>query len=338
MEKDYVQASLSVVVPVHNGRDHLSAVLAPILGELRPGDDLTVVDDRSTDGSADAARSIGADVIESAGRPGAAGARNTGGLAAKGDWLLFVDSDAIVPSGWRGMLAARIEQGADAVQAVYSRESAGKSPATFYKNYYYHYTFKRRIKNRYIGGCGTFFFAARRSMFEELDGFDDNIRGATIEDADFAERLTGADGKILLATEIEVFHLREYTFPELMRYEWRMMRAKALYLLRRNRKHGQPSVSMASPGEMIPVLTGAVGIWGIPAGLIALCLGSGTGLWIALAGFLVVAAGQAGFWSASVSRGGLRGAAASLITFPDLLLVAPAVACSLLLSLAGRKY
>jgi GT2 family glycosyltransferase len=332
------KASVSVVVPVHNGGSSLRSVLEPLLSELTPHDQLIVVDDRSSDDSAVTARSLGATVMDSTGRPGAAGARNTGGRAAQCDWILFVDSDAVVPGGWRQMLAERTGQDTEAVQAVYAGESPGDSPATFYKNFYYHYTFTRRIGSGYISGCGTFFFAVERERFLELGGFDDNIAGATIEDSDFAERLTGAGGRILLAPEIEVYHLRRYTFTELMGYEWRMMRAKALYLFRRNRSHGSPSVSVASPGEMLPVLAGAAGVWGIPAGLLLLALGAASGLWVALAGLAVVTAGHAGFWLACLSSGDSRGAAAVLITFPDLLLITPAVICSAAMYLAGRKY
>jgi GT2 family glycosyltransferase len=332
------KTTIAVIVPVHNSSEHLAAVLEPLKSELRRGDELLVVDDRSSDGSPDIACSLGVRVIESSGRPGAAGTRNTGASAAESDWFLFVDSDAVVPSGWRSMLADRIDEKADAVQAVYSRESAGKNPATFYKNFYYFYTFTRRIRKKYINGCGTFFFAVSRDMFLKLGGFDEKISGATVEDADFAARLIGAGGRILLARGIEVFHLREYTLRKLMHYDWKMMIAKSLYLMRRGREHGTPSVSMASPGEMMPVITGAAGVWGIPFGISILLLGSSLGAWIALAGLSVVVLGHLGFWIASVKKGGMRGFLAGLITYPDLLLVAPALACAAILAVSGRKY
>jgi len=337
MQEDQ-KPTITVIVPVHNSGEHLEEVLEPLKSGLRQGDELIVVDDRSSDDSPDIARSLGVRVIESSGRPGAAGTRNTGAFSAETDWLLFVDSDAVVPSGWRNMLADGIDEEADAVQAVYSRESAGKRPATFYKNFYYFYTFTRRIRKKYINGCGTFFFAVSRDMFRKLGGFDERISGATVEDADFAARLTGAGGRILLAPGIEVFHLREYTLQNLMAYDWKMMVAKSLYLMRRGREHGTPSVSMASPGEMMSVLTGAAGVWGIPLGILMLLLGSSLGAWIALAGLAVVTSGHLGFWVAAVKRGGMRGFLAGLITYPDLLLVAPALACAAILAVSGRKY
>ncbi|MCK5115956.1 MAG: glycosyltransferase [Candidatus Aegiribacteria sp.] len=336
MEK--IKTTITVVVPVHNGGKTLEAVLDPLGKELSGGDELVVVDDRSDDRSREIATLFGATVISSSGSPGAAGARNTGALAAAGEWVLFVDSDAVAPPGWRDMLQQRIDHGSSAVQATYSPVGAGKHAATFYKNFYYYYTFTRRISSEYITGCGTFFFAVERSLFLELNGFDDRIPGATVEDADFAARLVGAGGKILMAPEIEVYHLREYTFSELMRYEWNMMRSKILYLLRRSRDHAVPSVSMATPVEMLPVLCGAACVWLIPVGLTAYAAGCLWGIWLGAAGFLILTAVHAGFWLASVREAGMRGLIASLITLPDLMLIVPAVVSGVIMHLTGRKY
>ncbi len=330
--------SITVVVPVHNSEKTLEAVLEPLRKELLDRDEFIVVDDRSDDRSGEIAAQFGAKVYPNSGSSGAAGARNTGALAAAGEWVLFVDSDAVVPSGWRDKLQQRINQGFAAVQATYSHVAAGNHPATFYKNFYYYYTFTRRIGSDFITGCGTFFFAVKRSVFLELKGFDDRIPGATVEDADFAARLVGGGGRILMAPEIEVYHLREYTFSDLMKYDWKMMKSKVLYLLRRSRDHAVPSVSMATPLEMLPVLSGAVSIWLIPAGLVVYAAASQWGIWLAAAGFLILTTGHAGFWLASIREAGMKGFKASLITLPDLLLIVPALLSGLIMHLSGRKY
>lgn len=336
MEKN--DKSISVVIPVHNSDKTLEAVLEPIRNELRQGDELIVVNDRSNDNSVEIASRFGAEVISSSRSPGAAGARNTGAMTAAGEWVLFIDSDAVAPAGWREKLQRRIDQGIQAVQATYGHVAAGSRAATFYKNFYYYYTFTRRMSREYITGCGTFFFAVKRSVFLKLNGFDDKIPGATVEDADFAGRLVGTGGKIIIAPEIEIYHLREYTFRELMVYEWNMMKSKVLYLLRRDSSHAAPSVSMATPLEMLPVISGAIGIWLIPAGLVAYVAGWTWGIWLAAAGVSILTAGHAGFWLASIREAGLRGIIASLMTLPDLLLIVPAVVSGIIMHLAGRKY
>lgn len=330
-------ASLTVVIPVHNSSSTLERVVLPLREELEPGDQILAVDDRSSDDSRAVLRKLGIRLIDSTGRPGAAGTRNTGAGSAETDWVLFVDSDAVVPSGWRSRLALRMEQG-EAVQGVYSRDAAGTGAATFYKNYYYFHTFTRRIKGPYIKGCGTFFFAVKRETFHALDGFDENISGATIEDADFSERLWAEGGRIVIAPEIEVFHLREYTPRELLAYEWTMMKAKALYIFRRDRSRGAPSVSVAGFREMIPVLSGAVFSWAMVLGLILAASGYRYGLTVAAIGLAVTAAGHAPFKYHAVRDGGLRGAMACLYILPDLLMIVPAVLAATAAYLSGRRY
>lgn len=90
---------LSVVVPVHQGRDHLDRVLGALArSELaRASWELIVVDDASTDGSAEIAAGHADLVIRLTGRPrGPAYARNRGFEAARGSFVAFVDADVLV--------------------------------------------------------------------------------------------------------------------------------------------------------------------------------------------------------------------------------------------------
>ena len=329
--------TITVVIPVHNNSATLDAVIPPVVSELLPGDTIIAVNDRSRDESVEKLRSLGVRTVQSSGKPGAAGTRNTGGFLAETDWILFVDADAVVPEGWRGKLASRIGD-VQAIQGVYSRDAVGEDAATFYKNYYYFHTFTRRIKGSYIKGCGTFFFAVENTLFKKLKGFDENISGATIEDADFSERLWASGGKILITPEIEIFHLRRYKALELFRYEWRMMRAKALYILRRDKSRGAPSVSVAGFREMISVLSGAVFSWISILGILLWFIGFHVGLYISVVSMLLTFCGQLPFIFFLVKDGGARGFRASFFILPDLLLIAPSMALAFLVSLSGRKY
>lgn len=329
--------SVTVVIPVHDGASTLGRVVGAARECLLPGDRIIAVDDRSSDGSRELLDSLGVETVASAGGPGAACARNTGGRLADTDWLLFLDADAVPPAGWRGMLEERME-GTDAVQAVYGPDAPGRGAATFYKNFYYHYTFTRRIRGPRIKGCGTFFFAVSRARFAELDGFDENIRGATIEDADFSERLWAHGGRISIAPEIEVYHLREYDVPSLLAYEWRMMRAKALYIMRRGRGRGAPSISVAGLGEMLPVLAGAMLPWIAAAFAALFALGAGWGLHAAAGSLAAMIAVQIPFLAGMTRAGGLRGFRAGFLLWPDLALIAPASLAAAAAALAGRRY
>lgn len=319
--------NISVVIPVHNAEDTLLRVLKSILPELLDGDQLIVADDRSDDGSAIIAKEIErVEYVFSNHSTGAAGTRNAGASLALNEWILFVDSDAIPPEGWRKLFEDKMSLGYQGIQAVYGKTAPGNDASTFYKNYYYYYTFTRRIRSESVRGCATYFFAVKRVLFNELGGFDESFSGASVEDAEFAARLISHGGKILLVPEIQIYHLKQYSFTEFLRYEWMMMRTKTCLLLRNMKDQSRvPSVSMAKPMEMLGVLLSGILIWFIPAGFLLYSLGEPLGLVAAGAGILSVVVSHGFFWAAMLKDGGLRGLKAAAVTFPDLMLLLPAI-------------
>lgn len=85
--------SLSVVMPVYNAAPYIGAALDSILAQTLPVTEIIVVDDGSSDGSADvAATRPGVTVIRQPNR-GAATALNRGVEAATGEYLTFLDAD-----------------------------------------------------------------------------------------------------------------------------------------------------------------------------------------------------------------------------------------------------
>ena len=329
--------AVSVVIPCRDSAETLGRVLEAIGAGLLEGDELFVVDDGSTDETPRIASSGGATVVPNDHAGGAAGARNAGAARSGNPILLFVDSDAVVRPGWRAALDHWLGEGrAEAVQAVYAEEAPGTSASTFYKNFYYHYTFTRRIRNRWLNGCGTFFFAVRASAFRAIGGFDEMVRGASIEDADISARLTASGARIRLVPEVEVLHLRTYRLAELLRYDWRMVGAKTRYLLRNLRDNSRASLSMARPGELTAVSIGSGSIWALP--VLALLHRPLTSI-PALAAAAVLLGSQAAFWWSMVRSGGTRGLGACLVSLLDLTLMMPAaLTAAFSYLLLGRRY
>ena len=105
----------SIIIPVYNVQNYLSACVKSVVEQSGPRDwECILVDDGSTDQSgamcdALAAELPGLKVIHRE-NGGLAAARNTGLKAATGDWLLFLDSDDAMAPGLlaqlRGALAA----------------------------------------------------------------------------------------------------------------------------------------------------------------------------------------------------------------------------------------
>jgi glycosyltransferase involved in cell wall biosynthesis len=122
-------ALVSVIIPVWNGRRHLAQAVESVLAQTYQPIEIIVVDDGSTDGSAELVRRL-APAARCVSQPnrGTAAARNLGVTLARGRFIAFLDQDDV----WeRDKVAAQVaaldgDEGADAafgyVRQFYSPE------------------------------------------------------------------------------------------------------------------------------------------------------------------------------------------------------------------------
>lgn len=100
---------VAVVVPARNEAHALPTLLPPLVAGARPGDEIVVVDDHSTDATAEVAARLGATVVTPPALPdgwlGKPHACWHGALATRAPVLAFVDADVHPPAD----LADRIE-------------------------------------------------------------------------------------------------------------------------------------------------------------------------------------------------------------------------------------
>lgn len=96
------RSSVAVVIPARNEEAALPHLLPPLAGQLRPGDELVVVDDHSDDATGEIAASLGARVIHPPELPegwlGKPHACWQGARATTATTLVFLDAD-VRPSG-----------------------------------------------------------------------------------------------------------------------------------------------------------------------------------------------------------------------------------------------
>lgn len=85
---------ISVVIPVYNSGRFLAQALESVFGQAEPADEIIVVDDGSTDDTAQVAANFG-DRIKYIYQPnaGPAVARNRGVRESSGEWVAFLDAD-----------------------------------------------------------------------------------------------------------------------------------------------------------------------------------------------------------------------------------------------------
>jgi GT2 family glycosyltransferase len=98
--------SISAIVPVWNGRADLERLLISLAAQTQPAAELLMIDNGSTDGAPELAKSYGAKVIAMGRNAGFAAAVNRGIREAAGDWIAVLNSDVELASDYFSQLTA----------------------------------------------------------------------------------------------------------------------------------------------------------------------------------------------------------------------------------------
>jgi glycosyltransferase involved in cell wall biosynthesis len=162
-------SSISFIVPAYNENTELPATLRAIhnaAAHVTIPYEIVVVDDDSTDDTAELARGLGAGVV-SISRRHIAAARNAGARAANGGIFIFVDADThIAPAHISGAVQALSQGCAGGGARIFV---GGRVPA-------WARSFLGIFSLVYFGlnyGAGAFLFTTRSNFFA-IGGFDEN--------------------------------------------------------------------------------------------------------------------------------------------------------------------
>lgn len=208
---------VSVVIASYNAGPFLERSLQSLRASTVLPLEVIVVDDCSTDNSAARAQEMGATVLRTAFNGGPARARNLGAQSAKGDILFFIDSDVCVHPNTVSLVQDALEADAslDAVIGAYDDAPDSREFFSQYRNLMHCFVHRTGSREAFTfwSGCG----AIRRDVFLESRGFDECYTRPSIEDIEFGSRLVAAGRRILLRPDIEVKHLKRWTFWQIVR-------------------------------------------------------------------------------------------------------------------------
>ncbi len=172
---------VSVVIPAYNEENYLPACLESIKNQDCPAEyEVIVVDNASTDNTAQIARDWGAKVVHE-GKRSPACARQKGAEVARGKIIAFIDADTMAPAHWLSAIVWRFlcDPEMVVVSGPYAYCDAGKFSkiGSYIGNFLSIITDQlfRKVfrKGGAIWGCN---FAVRRSALLEVGGFDTSIR------------------------------------------------------------------------------------------------------------------------------------------------------------------
>jgi GT2 family glycosyltransferase len=204
---DVVEAlmKVTVAVPCYNGMSYVGHTLESLLVQSRLADEILVIDDGSTDGSAEIIRHYPVRLVQHEQNKGLAAARNTAIAAVTGDILAFVDVDAFADPDWLKVLLngyndpqvggvggqgveSNIHSLADHWRQAHASQSHGHVP--------------KDVEFLY-GLCMSF----RLSALRQVGGFNVTFR-TNGEDMDIGLRLNAAGFRLRYLPDAQVYHQR----------------------------------------------------------------------------------------------------------------------------------
>jgi len=244
---------VTVVIPVHDGGDDVAACLATILPQATElAADVVVVDDASTDGSADRAAAAGARVLPLPDQVGPYAARNEGWRASTAPVIVFTDVRNRAEPGWLAGLLVPLDDprvavaggrvdigGDDRLAHRLARRQSHVDPAPL-------------LADDFLPFVTTSSMAVRRAVLEAVEGFEARRSGA---DADLCWRVQQAGlGEVVLAAGSTMVCEPRSSVREI----WRQWRRYARAYVDVRSRHGAEAGGLDNAGSLTERLREAV--------------------------------------------------------------------------------
>ncbi len=216
--------TFSVVVPVHNSRRTIGKCLESLINNDHPSYEVVVVDDGSTDDTADICQSFDSVKVIRLSKGGPSRARNVGVGHSRGKYVAFTDGDCVVDRQWlseleKGFTGEDIAGVGGDQKSPDDESETGRTVQEFMKTIGfitdYIKTGETLRETEHNPSCCA---AYRRRVLDEVGGFDENLWPGEDVDLDRKIRLKGYG--LVYNPAAVVAHYR----PETYRGFARMMR------------------------------------------------------------------------------------------------------------------
>ncbi len=203
---DFVQLrTVSIVIPARNEEHNLPMLLRSLAAQSARIHEIIVVDDGSTDGTAELARQLGAQVVASQPLPegwrGKTWACHQGAQAATGELLLFVDADTWFEPDGLARILANYTGGAYSVGPYHAVQKPYEDLSLFFN-------FNMTVGTVPDGLFGQMLLVDRES-YRRVGGHE-TVKGRTLENFFLAQQFRVAGIPTHSATGRGVFSFRMY--------------------------------------------------------------------------------------------------------------------------------
>ncbi|MBM3130257.1 MAG: glycosyltransferase [Chloroflexi bacterium] len=204
MSAEQKPLQVTVIVPAFNSADTLPACLNSLQRQTRVPDEIIVVDDDSLDQTAQVAERLGVRVLRQS-HAGPAAARNLGARVARGDIVMFTDSDCEPRADWVEQMLKPFADprvmGAKGTYITRQSELLARLVQVEFEDKY-----ARMRRQGTIDFVDTYAAAYRRDIFVRLEGFNEIFPTASVEDIELSFRLSERKARLVFAPQAQVLH------------------------------------------------------------------------------------------------------------------------------------
>lgn len=211
---------ISVYIPAYNVARFLSRCIESLLTQTLPAAEILVVDDGSSDNSAQIAAGYhGVKVVRHDRNRGLAAARNTAFRTARHGLVASLDADCVASPNWLASLVPHMEDAEIAGVGGFLSESVQVSLADRWRRAHMPQEWGPAwIRNpKFLFGCNNLF---RKSAVLDVGGYDESMR-TNGEDCDLCRRLRARDWQLIYDPAARAAHLRSDNTGSILDAYWR---------------------------------------------------------------------------------------------------------------------
>ena len=203
---------ISIVIPVHDGAATIGKCLAAALASEYGRFEVVVVDDGSTDGSAEIIEAFPVELVRFPLRLGVSRARNAGAAASSGDLLIFIDADCLLPPDALAIAGRSYGARKDLVLGgTYTPRPHDADFFSVFQSVFIHHFETKRAHPDYVAAHAM---VVDPELFRRSGGFvEGSFIGvaASVEDVEFSHRLRRQDCRLAVDPDLQVQHVFRFS-------------------------------------------------------------------------------------------------------------------------------